>query len=277
MEAGMIDQSGRVVLVTGGTAGIGLAVAKAFARCGAQAVMTYRWGSADLEQVRREFRELGAPDPLIVEADVADEEQGTALMETIARHHGGVDVYIANVAFSLKAKGLEDWTKRALYRSLDYSAWPLWSYTKLIHDRFGRYPKHIIGLSSDGAEHFFMNYDFVAISKAVLETMCRYMQFRLREEGVRVNVVRSRLVQTASFDATFGPEFRALLDRLGGGDCFISPDDLANVVLCLGSGMMDTVAGQVIMADGGWSFFDNTMGIAELTGKGVATSTGEST
>lgn len=260
----MIDQKGKVVLVTGGTMGIGLATGLAYGKAGAKCVLTYRWGTADLDEVRAKFRAVHAPDPLLINADVSNAEDTVRLLEVVAKEHDGVDVYVSNVAFALRIQNLSDYQERSLYKSLDYTAWPMWSYTKKIHERFGRYPKYVIGLSSDGPDGYFMNYDFVAMSKAVLETMCRYMNFRLFDDGVRVNVVRSRLVRTESFDATFGAEFHEFLQALGGfEDCYTTPEDIANVILALGSGLMDAVGGQVIMADKGFEFFDNLMGIAE--------------
>lgn len=263
-----IDQTGRVVLVTGGTMGIGLACALAFGAQGARTIITYRWGTADLDEVRAQFREAGAPEPLILEADVSNDDDTLSLMETIAGHHERIDVLISNVAFALKTSRFEEWTRRSLFRSIDYSAWPLAGYTRAIHTRFGRYPSHVIGLSSDGPDGFFLNYDFVAASKAVLETFCRYLNFRLYDEGVRVNVVRSRLVRTASFDATFGQEFHDFLEALGGfEDCYTTPEEVANVVLMIASGFCDAIGGQVIMVDRGFEFFDNLMGIAERARK----------
>jgi enoyl-[acyl-carrier-protein] reductase (NADH) len=81
---------------------------------------------------------------------------------------------------------------------------------------------------------------------------------------VRVNIVRSRLVRTASFDATFGPEFHEFLEALGGfEDCYTTPEEIGNVVFTLASGLCDAIGGQVIMVDRGFEFFDNLMGIAE--------------
>jgi len=263
-----IEQTGRVVLVTGGTMGIGLACALAFGAQGARTIITYRWGTADLDEVKAQFRKAEAPEPLILEADVTNDDDTIALMEAIAGHHERIDVLVSNVAFALKTSNFDEWTRRSLFRSIDYSAWPLAGYTRAIHKRFGRYPSHVIGLSSDGPDGFFLNYDFVAASKAVLETFCRYLNFRLYDEGVRVNVVRSRLVRTASFDATFGREFHDFLEALGGfEDCYTTPEEVANVVLMIASGFCDAIGGQVVMVDRGFEFFDNLMGIAERARK----------
>jgi 3-oxoacyl-[acyl-carrier protein] reductase len=260
----MIDQTGKVVLVTGGTMGIGIACALAYAKHGADTVLTYRWGTADLDEVRERFVAVGAKEPLILTADVSSDEDTTALLEQIAARFGKIDVFVSNVAFAQRVSSLEEYSKRNLFRSMDYSTWPLVSYTEAIKKKFGQYPKFVFGLSSDGPDSFFMNYDFVAASKAVLETLCRYMNFRLFDEGVRVNIVRSRLVRTESFDATFGKEFHEFLEALGGfGDCYTTPEDIGNVVFALGSGLCDAVGGQVIMVDKGFQFFDNLMGIAQ--------------
>jgi NAD(P)-dependent dehydrogenase (short-subunit alcohol dehydrogenase family) len=260
----VIDLSGKVALVTGGTMGIGLATGLAYGRAGARAVLTYRWGSAEEREVRERFRAAGAPEPLILEADVSRDEDTRALLDRVAEEHDGVHVLVSNVAFALRVSGLNDYERRGLEQSIDYSAWPMVAYTRAIRERFGRYPRYVIGMSSDGPDGFFQNYDFVAMSKAVLETMCRYLNFRLFDEEVRVNVLRSRLVRTESFDATFGAEFHDFLERLGGfEDCYTTPEDIGNAALALGSGLLDAVGGQVIMVDKGFEFFDNLMGIGE--------------
>jgi enoyl-[acyl-carrier-protein] reductase (NADH) len=104
-----------------------------------------------------------------------------------------------------------------------------------------------------------MNYDFVAFSKAVLETMCRYMNYRLFKEDVRTNIVRARAVETESLKATFGKDFRGFLDHANMGRDMIQPEEVANTVLALCSGMMDGVSGQVLMVDRGGTFRDNLM------------------
>ncbi|HEY0136691.1 MAG TPA: SDR family NAD(P)-dependent oxidoreductase, partial [Nannocystis sp.] len=71
MTANFNDFTGKAVLITGGTRGIGLACGLAFARHGARVILTHRWGSADEGELRAKFAELGAPEPMIVEADVS--------------------------------------------------------------------------------------------------------------------------------------------------------------------------------------------------------------
>ena len=121
----------------------------------------------------------------------------------------------------------------------------------------------LIGLSSGGPDHFYKNYDFVAASKSVMETLCRYMSYRLFDEDCRVNVVRSRLVRTESLRATFGRDFEEFAERFNMERQFISCEAVAGSILALCSGLLDGMSGQVLMVDRGTSFFDNLMRIYE--------------
>jgi enoyl-[acyl-carrier-protein] reductase (NADH) len=170
-----------------------------------------------------------------------------------------VDVFVSNVSAAPVVSELDDYSSRALFQSIDYSAWPLVEYTRRIKDRFGRYPRYVIGMSSTGVDSFSAGYDFVAASKAVLETMCRYLNYRLFDEDVRINVIRSRSVRTTSFDEHFGSDFAQFAQRFTREAHFMSADEVANVVVALCSGLMDGVSGQVLTVDRGTTFFDNLM------------------
>jgi 3-oxoacyl-[acyl-carrier protein] reductase len=255
----MNDLRDKAVLITGGTMGIGLATALAFARRGAACTLTHKWGTADEEEIRRVFAAEDLQPPCIVQADVAQDEDTLRVLEVMRRHHDRVEAFISNVSVALVVRGLEGYQKRSLFKSIEYSAWPLFAYPQQIQRVFGSYPRYIVGLSSGGPDHYYENYDFVAASKAVMETLCRYLNYRLFDEDVRINVVRSRLVRTESLRATFGLEFEAYAERFNMARQFISPEEVANAVLALCSGLMDGVSGQVLMVDRGTTFCDNLM------------------
>lgn len=255
--------NGEAVLITGGTMGIGLATGLAFGRHGARCILTHKWGTADEDSVLRAFAEAGAPAPLIVQADVANAEDTQALLALIKAEHEHVEAFISNVSVGLVVKDFDDYEKRSLFKSIEYSTWPMIEYTRQIKTVFGRYPRYVVGLSSGGPDAFYKNYDFVAASKAVLETLCRYLNYRLFEEDIRINVVRSRLVRTDSLRATFGHDFEQFAERFNMRRQFITCEEVANTILALCSGLMDGVRGQVIMVDRGTSFFDNLMRIYE--------------
>ncbi|MBN9165823.1 MAG: hypothetical protein BGO98_19640 [Myxococcales bacterium 68-20] len=253
------DYRGKAVLITGGTKGIGLATGLAFGRQGAECTLTSKWGSADEAEIRAAFAAAGAPEPHIVEADVADNEDTQRLLADMKARWGHVEAFISNVGFGHVVKDLDDYALRSLFKSIEYSAWPMIEYTRRIKDVFGKYPRYVIGLSSGGPDHFHTNYDFIAASKAVLETFCKYLNHRLFEEDIRINVLRPRFVKTDSLRATMGDEFEGFVDRFDKTHPWVSPDETANAILGLCSGLMDGVSGQVVTLDHGASFSDNLM------------------
>jgi NAD(P)-dependent dehydrogenase (short-subunit alcohol dehydrogenase family) len=247
---------GRVVLVTGGTRGIGLGTALAFARQGARAVLTYRWGSADEGELRKLFSDAGAPEPLIVQADVARSEDTEALFAIIKERCGRLDAFVSNASAAVTVQSLEDYGERAFLKSMRATAWPTVEYTLAAKKHLGRYPRYVVVMSSDGPDRFTPAYDFVACSKAAVESLVRYLAYRLRSEEVRINVVRSRAIKTDAFADTFGADFYGFLRRFVPDQWFMTVEEVAQAAFGLCSGMFDGMTGQVLMVDRGNTFAD---------------------
>jgi NAD(P)-dependent dehydrogenase (short-subunit alcohol dehydrogenase family) len=255
-----VDMAGQTALITGGTRGIGLAAGLCLGAAKAQVVLTYKWGTADLEEIQRKFDALGAPSPIIVEADVTQSEDTERLFDRISERSDGVDVFVSNVAFAQRTPTLKDYKMRSFFKTLEYSAWPMVAYTQAMGTRFGRYPRYIVGVSSDGEDRRYPGYDFVAASKGVLETFARYMAAHLQNDGTRVNVIRFGMVKTDSFAQMFGETFEDFLESEGlGEESFLSPDDCGRAILGLCSGLFDGMTGQVVSVDRGLAFEDNLL------------------
>jgi NAD(P)-dependent dehydrogenase (short-subunit alcohol dehydrogenase family) len=90
--------AGRVVVITGGTRGLGLATALVFAAHGAQTVLTYAWGSADEDEVTDRIVQAGGPPPMIMRADVTKSDDTTALVTEVRDRFGKVDALISNAS-----------------------------------------------------------------------------------------------------------------------------------------------------------------------------------
>lgn len=258
-----VDYTGRAALITGGTKGLGRAIGLALARAGAQVWLTHRWGSADEAELLAAFE--GLPAPRIVEADVSDRDRTRELMGEIEAAGAPLDVIVSNVAFAKVVGELADLKKNALDLSLNYSAWPLVDLAQAAEGVLGRFPRYLLGMSSDGGQVCHAGYELAGVSKSVLETFCRYLALRLKPHGVRVNAIRPGFVDTASSRATFGDAaVDDAADRFPG--LFLDPDAVAGVCLALCSGLMDAVTGQVIVVDEGWSLVSP---LAFVTGAGV--------
>jgi enoyl-[acyl-carrier-protein] reductase (NADH) len=254
------DFRGKAVTVTGGTKGLGLAIGLAFGAEGADVWLTHRWGSADEDAVRKLFTERGATEPHIVEADASNEKDTDRLLALIREQHESIYVFVSNVSFAQIGEGVDGLKKRSLFKSLEYSAWPMVGYVQKIKAVFGHYPRYTLATSCDGPDTYYPNYEYVAASKTVVETFCRYMaKHMFEEEGAIINVIRSRPVSTESLAATFGPEFEPYLREHWGDDYLVDASAVGEAALALCSGLMDAMTGQVVLLDKGISFQDNLM------------------
>jgi NAD(P)-dependent dehydrogenase (short-subunit alcohol dehydrogenase family) len=250
------DFRGRSALVTGGTRGIGLATGLALGRRGASVTLTHKWGSADEDAIRRAFAGAGAPPPAVVQADAREDDDVCGVLRAIRRQHDRLDVLVSNVAFGGVVHSVDDYARRTLQTSIDYSAWPMVSHTLAARAIFGRAPRYVIGVSSEGTESMHVGYDLVAAAKAVLDTLCRYLHYRLRDSGTIVNVIRTRFVDTESLAATFGGDFAPFVRRFE-PDVLTAPDAVAEAVVGVCSGLMDGMGGQVLTVDGGAGLYEN--------------------
>lgn len=241
---------GRTALVTGGTRGLGHAIGLALAKAGARTVLTHRWGTTADVDVVEPFHRRGLEAPLVVAADVSDPAATAELMARIREARGSLDVVVSNVAFARVVRDLDELKRGTFELSLRYSAWPVVDLVQGARAAFDRYPRHVVGVSSWGAEVCHPGYDLAGAAKAVLEALCRYLALRLRPYGTRVNAIRPGFLDTDSARATFGDD---AMQRLADRGLVLSPERAARACVALCSGLLDGMTGQVLSVDEGWS------------------------
>jgi enoyl-[acyl-carrier protein] reductase III len=237
---------GSSVLVTGGTRGIGLAIAHRLVRDGAgRVVLGYLRNDAAAESAAAELGKAGVTVDL-VRGNVASE----STVEKLAAA-GPYRVVVHNAATGVVRPALEtedkhwDWTINANARSLLALA----RATAPAMEPGSA----LVAISSLGAQRVLDNYVLIGTSKAALESVVRYLGVELAPRGVRVNAVSASVVDTEAL--AFFPnkdEMLATVDRTPAGR-LVEPADVAAAVSFLCSGDAAMVCGQTLVVDGGFS------------------------
>ncbi|MDX6503919.1 MAG: enoyl-[acyl-carrier protein] reductase [Gaiellaceae bacterium] len=238
---------GGSVLVTGGSRGIGRAIALRLARDGAKRVaIGYMNGDSAAEETAEALRALGA-EPVFVRGNIASEkvmEQVTALGPLAAVVHGAA-TGVNKPALELEDKHW-DWTLATNARAflgLARAAAPQMEPGA-----------SMIAISSLGSMRVLDNYLLVGTSKAALEALVRYLAVELAPRGIRVNAVSGGVVETDALDHFPNREDMIKLgtERTPAGR-ILQPEDLAATVSFLCSDEAEMIRGQTLVVDGGFS------------------------
>ncbi len=234
------------VLVTGGSRGIGRAIALRLARDGAGRVaIGYLRNDRAAEAVAAELQSLGA-EPVLVRGNITSER----VLEQVAAL-GPLDVLVHNAATGVIRPALEtedkhwDWTLNANARALLQLA-----RTAAPQMRPG---SSIVAISSLGAQRVLENYVLVGTSKAALEALVRYLGVELSARGIRVNAVSGGVVETGALDHFPNREAMLAAGAANPVGRLVAPEDIAGAVAFLCSADAEMIRGQTLIVDGGFS------------------------
>jgi enoyl-[acyl-carrier protein] reductase III len=233
------------VFVTGGSRGIGRAIALRFARDGAERIaIGYLRNDTAAEETAGELRALGA-EVTLVRGNVTSQR----VLDEVAAL-GPLDVLVHNAATGVIRPALEtedkhwDWTMNANARAL----------LQLARVAAPNMPdgSSIVALSSLGAQRVLENYVLVGTSKAALESLVRYLGVELAP-GIRVNAVSGGVVETGALEHFPNREEMLRAGSANPVGRLVTPDDIAGAVAFLCSKDADMIRGQTIVVDGGFS------------------------
>jgi enoyl-[acyl-carrier protein] reductase III len=235
------------VLVTGGTRGIGKAIALRLASEGATRIaLGYLRNDRAAEAAADEIRAAGA-EPILVRGNVASEKVVAEFAS-----HGPYEAVVHNAATGVIKPALEtedkhwDWTLNANARAL----------LSLARACAPDMPNgsSIVAVSSLGAQRVLENYVLVGTSKAALESVVRYLAVELSPRGIRVNAISAGVVETEALGHFPNREqmLSAGKTRTPAGR-LVEPEDVAGAVAFLCSPDADMLRGHTLIMDGGYS------------------------
>jgi len=241
-----LDLSGKTVLVTGGTRGIGRAIVDAAAEAGANVAFTYRSSSETADAL---VAELGEDRALGLQADAASAEDAQATVDAVIAKWGAIDGLVINAGI----------TRDGLMIRMDADAWQAVidtnltgafhvakaAYRPMMKQRAGSIVaiSSVVGVMGNAGQ---ANY---AASKAGLIGFTKSLARELAGRGVRANVIAPGYIET-DMTADLGPAAEKLMGQIPAGRLG-QPEDIAAAVLFLLSDASTYVTGQVLCVDGG--------------------------
>lgn len=190
---------GKVVLVTGGSSGIGLAAAVKFAEAGAVTIICAR-DEAKLAEAKKEILEKAGKDATVVtySADIADEASCKGLIDWLTENHGGVDFLINNAGRSIR-RAIES----SYDRFHDFERTMQLNYFGCLRVTMGLLPGmvekrrgHIVNISSIGVLTNAPRFSAYVASKAALDAWTRCASSEYADQGITFTTINMPLVRT---------------------------------------------------------------------------------
>jgi 3-oxoacyl-[acyl-carrier protein] reductase len=247
MELGIKE---KVVLVTGGSRGIGAAAARTLAAAGAVTAINYFQSGVQAERVLTAITQKGGQG-MTIGADVRDRGQVDRMVQTIIERYGKIDILVNNAHIDFPIKPFAELTWEEVEAKISGEMKALFNCSQaVLKEMMLRQSGKLIFVSSTLSRYPGYGFAAHAAAKAAMDGIARVMAMELGPVGITVNTIGPGLTET---DATAGlpPAMKEQIAAITPLKRVGQPEDIAGVILFLASPLADYLTGEYIPVCGG--------------------------
>lgn len=242
----------KIVLITGAASGIGASTAINFGKLGATVALIDR-NATQLNVVANKIRELGAPEPLKIVADVTEDTE--KIIDQTVDKFGKLDVLVNNAGIAcLNEEELGSLSDFDIISNVNIRS--ILKISKLAVTHLEKTGGNIVNVSSIAGTTIAKQYTAYSISKAAVDHFTRLAAVELAPKGIRVNAVKPGIIHTPIWyvdgldskeveDSLVRSRKRQLINRGG------TPEDVANAIAFLAHDNASFISGHLLFVDGG--------------------------
>jgi NAD(P)-dependent dehydrogenase (short-subunit alcohol dehydrogenase family) len=252
MSSDRFSLAGKVALVTGGTRGIGKAIARAYAEAGAQVMVVGRKQPAIAESVA----ELSASGTVLgLSANVSRLEEHARIVDAVVSAFGGLDILVNNAATNPVFGPVENTTTEVFDKIIALNLRAPFELAKVARPHMiARGGGAIVNLASIGGVSPEPGLGIYSVSKAALISLTQVMAKEWGKDNIRANVICPGLIKT-DFSSALWQNDQILKHMMRNQALarLAEPDDIASLALFLAAESAAFCTGGVYMADGGYT------------------------
>ena len=240
---------GKTALITGGDSGIGRAVALAFAREGADVLISYLNEEPDAQETLRVVREAGRKG-IAVAGDISQEQHCRQIIERVVQEFGQLDILVNNAAYQMSHQSIQEISSEEFDHTFRTNIYAMFWLSKaaLPHMRQGG---AIINTASIQAYQPSPNLLAYASTKGAIVTFSKGLAEEAIQQGIRVNVVAPGPVWTPLIPSTMPAEQTSQFGQQTPLQRPAQPAELAPVYVFLASQESRYITGEVVGVTGG--------------------------
>ena len=241
--------AGLSVIVTGGTRGLGRAMATGLAERGAKVVITGRKEPA-CEEAAAAMRERTAGDVVGFQAHSGDQEAMAALVQRTVDVHGGIDVIVNNAGISL-GMPVGQITVAGMQKSLDVNLLgPMTLVQEALPFLLKSTAPSVVNILTSGTDRPGRGLAVYTVSKAALQMLTRAMALELADRGIRVNAISPGPFATDMLE-NLEPARKAEVAAGIPLGRIADPSEIVGTVVYLASSASSFMTGATLLIDGG--------------------------